>query len=99
MRMKQLINIFILFCGKMIVNKLHYKRRIRTKKIKGKIIVVNDHQTYEKLIEVLSEKNVMVNEPLKNHTYTHLGGKADFFVTPETYEQVQQIVKLANKEK
>jgi len=61
--------------------------------------VVNDHHTYEKLIEVLSEKNVMVNEPLKNHTYTHLGGKADFFVTPETYEQVQQIVKLANKEK
>src|SRR5690625_2388060 len=41
----------------------------------------------------------MLNEPLKNHTYTHLGGKADFFVTPETYEQVQQIVKLANKEK
>src|SRR5690625_202865 len=63
------------------------------------ILVVNDHHTYEKLIEVLSEKNVMVNEPLKNHTYTHLGGKADFFVTPETYEQVQQIVKLANKEK
>jgi len=61
--------------------------------------VVNDHHTYEKLIEVLSEKNVMVNEPLKNHTYTHLGGKADFFVTPETYEQVQHIVKLANKEK
>lgn len=63
------------------------------------ILVVNDHHTYEKLIEVLSEKNVMVNEPLKNHTYTHLGGEADFFVTPETYEQVQQIVKLANKEK
>ena len=69
------------------------------KNIKGMILVVNDHHTYEKLIEVLSEKNVMVNEPLKNHTYTHLGGKADFFVTPETYEQVQQIVKLANKEK
>lgn len=59
--------------------------------------MVNDHHTYEKLIEITSKQNVMVNEPLKNHTYTHLGGKADFFVTPETYVQVQQIVKLANK--
>src|SRR5699024_9624147 len=69
------------------------------KNIKGMILVVNDHHTYEKVIEVLSEKNVMVNEPLKNHTYTHLGGKADFFVTPQTYEQLQQIVKQENKEK
>ncbi|HLR67362.1 UDP-N-acetylmuramate dehydrogenase [Virgibacillus alimentarius] len=59
--------------------------------------MVNDHHTYEKLIEITSKQNVMVNEPLKNHTYTHLGGKADFFVTPETYVQVQQIVKLANR--
>ncbi|WP_449354522.1 UDP-N-acetylmuramate dehydrogenase [Virgibacillus natechei] len=53
---------------------------------------------YDKLIKLTPEKNVMVNEPLKNHTYTHLGGEADFLVTPETYEQVQEIVKLANKE-
>ncbi|MFC4559970.1 UDP-N-acetylmuramate dehydrogenase [Virgibacillus kekensis] len=39
----------------------------------------------------------MVDEQLRNHTYTRLGGKADFFVTPETYEQVQQIVKLSNE--
>ncbi len=30
--------------------------------------------------------------------YTRLGGKADYFVTPESYEQVQQIVKLVNRE-
>ncbi|ASN07173.1 UDP-N-acetylmuramate dehydrogenase [Virgibacillus necropolis] len=58
----------------------------------------NYHHAYEKLIELTSEKNVMVNEHLNKHTYTKLGGKADFFVTPETYEQVQKIVKLANKE-
>lgn len=59
----------------------------------------NYHHTYEKLIEITPEKNVMVNEHLNEHTYTHLGGKADLFVTPETYEQVQGIVKLATKEK
>ncbi|MFZ3577594.1 UDP-N-acetylmuramate dehydrogenase [Virgibacillus sp. DJP39] len=58
----------------------------------------NYHHTYEKLGNITAEKNVMVNEHLNKHTYTRLGGKADFFVTPETYEQVQEIVKLANQE-
>nr|WP_175476826.1 UDP-N-acetylmuramate dehydrogenase [Virgibacillus subterraneus] len=62
------------------------------------VLVVNDHHTYEKLTTITSEKNVMVNEHLKNHTYTRLGGMADFFVTPETYEQVKQIVKLSIKD-
>lgn len=62
------------------------------------IWLVNYHHMYEKLTNITSEKNVMVDEQLKNHTYTRLGGKADFLVTPETYEQVKQIVKLANRE-
>ncbi|GAB3045898.1 UDP-N-acetylmuramate dehydrogenase [Virgibacillus ainsalahensis] len=61
--------------------------------------MTKDHHIYEKLIRLTTEKNVMVDEHLRNHTYTHLGGKADFLVKPETYEQVQDIVKLANKEK
>lgn len=61
--------------------------------------VERNHHMYGKLTEVTSEKNVMVDEHLRNHTYTKLGGKADFLVTPETYEEVQAIVKLANQEK
>lgn len=57
----------------------------------------NYHHTYEKLIEITPKKNVMVNEHLNEHTYTRLGGKADFYVTPETYEQVQDVVKFANE--
>ncbi|MEC2159137.1 UDP-N-acetylmuramate dehydrogenase [Virgibacillus halodenitrificans] len=60
------------------------------------IRVAEYRHLYEKLTEVTPPKNVMVDEPLRNHTYTRLGGKADFLVTPETYEQVQEIVKLAN---
>jgi len=53
---------------------------------------------YNKLTALTPEQNVMVDEELKKHTYTRLGGKADYYVTPETYEQVQQIIKLANEE-
>jgi len=55
-------------------------------------------KTYEKLVSILDDDNVILNKPLKNHTYTRLGGNADYFVTPKNKEQVQQVVKLANKE-
>lgn len=58
----------------------------------------NYHHMYEKLVELTPRKNVMVNEHLNKHTYTRLGGKADYYVTPETYEQVQNIVRLASQE-
>ena len=60
--------------------------------------MIHNHHLYEKLTKITSEKNVMVKEPIKNHTYTRLGGEADFLVTPVNYEQVQEIVKLANQE-
>ncbi|UFT99752.1 UDP-N-acetylmuramate dehydrogenase [Radiobacillus kanasensis] len=60
--------------------------------------MINHQDIYEKLVHITSKENVMVNEELKNHTYTKLGGKADYLVTPETYEEVQKIVKLSNKD-
>ncbi|MEI3604111.1 UDP-N-acetylmuramate dehydrogenase [Pseudogracilibacillus sp. SE30717A] len=59
------------------------------------MILVN---IYEQLINIVTVDNVVENKSLKNHTYTRLGGNADYFVTPETYEQVQQVVKFATKE-
>lgn len=52
---------------------------------------------YNQLIEIVPEENVVKDKPLKNHTYTELGGTADYFVTPVSYQQVQDVVKLANK--
>lgn len=63
------------------------------------MIQVNEnHPIYHKLIKIVSEKNVALQKPLKEYTYTRLGGRADFFVTPETYEQVQEIIRLAQNE-
>lgn len=61
------------------------------------IRMVNNHHLYEKLLKITTNENVMVNQPLKDYTYTRFGGQADFLVTPETYEEVQEIVKLANE--
>lgn len=57
------------------------------------------NQLYEKLTQITAKENIFIDEYLKNHTYTRLGGKADFYVTPESYEEVQGIVRLANEER
>ncbi|WP_198508009.1 UDP-N-acetylmuramate dehydrogenase [Bacillus sp. FJAT-42315] len=62
------------------------------------MIKVTDYrQFYDKLQTVVNKEHVHLDEYLKSHTYTRLGGKADLFVTPSTYEEVQQVVKFANE--
>ncbi|WP_077624115.1 UDP-N-acetylmuramate dehydrogenase [Sediminibacillus massiliensis] len=60
--------------------------------------MVNYHHIYNQIRMITAEENVMVDELLKHHTYTRLGGKADILVTPETFEEVQELVKLAKRE-
>lgn len=59
---------------------------------------MGNHHLYKQLVHIVTKENVVQDKPLKEYTYTRLGGNADFFITPETYEQVQQVVGLANKE-
>lgn len=54
---------------------------------------------YEQLTNIVGKDQVVCDKPLKNHTYTELGGTADYFVTPVTYEQVAEVVRFANKER
>lgn len=40
----------------------------------------------------------MKDEPMKKHTTFRIGGPADYFVTPESREEIQAIVELCKKE-
>ncbi|MGP4039934.1 UDP-N-acetylmuramate dehydrogenase [Gracilibacillus sp. D59] len=51
----------------------------------------------KELQQIINPEHILIDEALKNHTYTKLGGKADFFVTPSTVEEVQEIIRYANK--
>ena len=48
----------------------------------------------EKLKNILSEENIFVNEPMKNHITFKVGGPADFLVTPTTKEELIECLKL-----
>ena len=43
---------------------------------------------------ILSEENIFVNEPMKNHITFKVGGPADFLVTPTTKEELIECLKL-----
>ncbi|SDM88836.1 UDP-N-acetylmuramate dehydrogenase [Sediminibacillus halophilus] len=60
--------------------------------------MINIEHVYQEITHITAEKNIMLDELLKNHTYTRLGGKADILVTPETFSEVQELVKLARRE-
>lgn len=52
---------------------------------------------YETLRTIVSNEDVIKDKQLKDHTYTKLGGAADYFVTPRTYEEVQEVVRFARR--
>lgn len=49
---------------------------------------------YQKLKEIVNERQIMIDEPLANHTTFQIGGPADFLLLPESAEQVASLVKL-----
>ena len=57
---------------------------------------MNMHEVYKYLSTVLPEGHVKQDEMLKNHTHIKVG-KADVFVSPTNYDEIQEVIKYANQ--
>lgn len=53
----------------------------------------------EKLQKILGETKVLIKEPMASHTTFRIGGPADYFVMPETTEELSAVLKLCKEEK
>ena len=51
---------------------------------------------YQRLVELVSQENVLLEEPMSKHTTFRIGGCADIYVTP-SIAQLPEIVALANE--
>ena len=51
-------------------------------------------ELYNRLCTITKQENVMKDEPMKKHTTFRIGGPADYFVTPESWEEFQAFVEL-----
>ena len=47
--------------------------------------------------ELLGRDHVLIDEPMKQHTTFKIGGPADYFLVPETGEEVGEIIKICRK--
>jgi UDP-N-acetylmuramate dehydrogenase len=54
---------------------------------------------YQKLIHTIPTEHIRLGEEMEKHTSLHLGGKADFFLTPSDTEEVKAVVNLCKQEK
>ena len=55
-------------------------------------------ELYQSLCAVTKEENVLKDEPMRKHTTFRIGGPADYFVTPESKEEIREIIALCKKE-
>lgn len=52
----------------------------------------------KKFCELLGEAGVLTDEPMSSHTTFRIGGPADYFLIPETVEQVGRIMEICREE-
>lgn len=52
---------------------------------------------YNKMIDVMGQDRIYMEEPMKKHTTFRVGGNADYFVMPKTKEEVKKIIALCQE--
>ena len=53
---------------------------------------------YKKLLEIIPQENILVDEPMKNHTSFKTGGNADYIVCAKNAEEIIKIISLCKNE-
>ncbi|MEK4666048.1 UDP-N-acetylmuramate dehydrogenase [Niallia sp. FSL R7-0271] len=56
---------------------------------------MKNYDVKEKFLQIMTEDEVKIDEPLSQYTYTKIGGKADYLLFPTTFEQLQNAYKVA----
>lgn len=52
---------------------------------------------YQELLNIISQEQVKLEEPMKNHTTFRVGGPAEFFAQPKTVREIQDIIGLCKE--
>ncbi|SJZ81800.1 UDP-N-acetylmuramate dehydrogenase [Garciella nitratireducens] len=57
-----------------------------------------DNKIYTLLSGIVDKEQILIDEPMRNHTSFKIGGPADFLVLPKSVIEIQNIVKICKKE-
>ncbi|MDY5021771.1 MAG: UDP-N-acetylmuramate dehydrogenase [Blautia sp.] len=53
----------------------------------------------QRFYDLLDEEQILLDEPMSRHTTFRIGGPADYFLMPETCEELGAILKICSEEK
>ncbi len=59
---------------------------------------MNKQNIYDRLCEIIKKENILVDEPMKNHTSFKIGGPADILVTPTDENELKEIIQYIKEE-
>ncbi|MCT4583536.1 MAG: UDP-N-acetylmuramate dehydrogenase [Peptostreptococcaceae bacterium] len=54
-------------------------------------------KAFNDLKNIMDKENILLNEPMKNHTSFKVGGPANMLLEPQSKEEISQIIKYLNK--
>lgn len=57
-----------------------------------------EDQFYQELTRILPQNQIKQKERMENHTSLHIGGEADYFVTPTSVNEIKAVLCLCNQE-
>lgn len=55
---------------------------------------MNKEELYNKLLEIIPDNSIKIDEEMKNHTSLRVGGKANFLIEPTSEKEIESIIKL-----
>lgn len=56
-----------------------------------------DDIIYQKLLEIVPKENILIDEPMKNHTTFKVGGNADFLITASEVEEIKKVLEFSRR--
>ena len=56
-----------------------------------------EDKIYRQFCRAAGEERVRVREPMRGHTTFRIGGPADYFISPDTAEQLQEVLKICRE--
>lgn len=57
-----------------------------------------DQKIRQMFCELLGEEKVLTREPMSRHTTFRIGGPADYFLIPDTWEELRRVLKICDSQ-
>ena len=61
------------------------------------LIIVNKIEIIKLFKDIVKKENILVDEPMKEHTYFKIGGPADILILPHTVDEILKLIKICKE--